>query len=456
MRDSSRLRSIETLFLILLCSLLPSCDASRPADDRPNLILIVGDDHGHPDFGFLGSEHALTPNLDRLAREGSTFRNGYVTASICGPSLRTLLTGLHPAQWTTRIAQLGRRGIRRESGTLMQDFTTLPRLLAERGYASFQGGKLAERDYGYAGFSDGVSPPGGPRELGAGWREIGRETMEPIFDFIDAHSEEPFFLWFAPLLPHRPFDAPPEFEEPFRGKGYSEAAVRYYANILRFDQRVGELLEHLERKGLRERSLIVYLSDNGWEQDPFQPMQGRIVGLGGPKGKKSMYDLGFRTPILLSWPGHVPAGGVHEELVSSVDLFPTFLDYAGAASRPERPGTSLRAFLEKRADWTRDAVIGRMNFLRWDSRAAKSDDHDGVVRQPASFVRTREWHYIWHETRGEDELYDMTRDPAQERDVAAEHPELVTDFRARIEAWRSEMRRAMLESPVELPANPVD
>ena len=103
-----------------------------------------------------------------------------------------------------------------------------------------------------------------------------------------------------------------------------------------------------------------------------------------------------------------------------MDLFPTFLDYAGAASRPERPGTSLRAFLEKRADWTRDAVIGRMNFLRWDSRAAKSDDHDPVVPQPASFVRTREWHYIWHETRGEDELYDMQKDPDEMTNLIAD------------------------------------
>jgi arylsulfatase A-like enzyme len=444
------LSKILLLCVSLLCAPLPGCDASRPADDRPNLILIIGDDHGYPDFAFLGSEHALTPNLDRLAQEGSLFRNGFVTSSICAPTLRTLLTGLHPAQWDVRIWQLGQRNIRRERGTLMQDFATLPRLLAERGYASFQGGKIIERDYRYVGFTDGVSKPGSPSEKRWGGREIGRETMEPVYDFIDAHAETPFFLWFAPLLPHIPHDAPAEFEEPFQGKGYTPAAIRYYANILRFDQRVGELLDFLEKKGLRERSLIVYLSDNGWDQGPFAPM--RSLGLGGLRGKKSMYDLGFHTPIILSWPGHVPAAAVHDELISSVDLFPTLLDYAGAPPRPERPGTSLRAFLEERAGWTQDTVIGRMHHLRPESRARYSNARKTIAPKPASFLRTREWHYIWYEAWGADALYDMVRDPGEERDVAAEHPERVADFRAQIETWREEMRSAMLENPVELPA----
>lgn len=169
---------------------LAACSGSPTAVERPNLILVVGDDHGYPDFGFMGSPYVRTPNLDRLAAEGTVFRNGYVTASSCGPSLRSLLTGLHPIQtYYEGLRQLKQRA---EGGAPPGPSITLPRVLAEAGYVSFQGGKFSERDYQVAGFSDGMQRPGDDPAFGGVGRLLGRDSLEPLFDFIDAHESVPF------------------------------------------------------------------------------------------------------------------------------------------------------------------------------------------------------------------------------------------------------------------------
>jgi arylsulfatase A-like enzyme len=431
-----------------LCSLgmaLVACAFGCGSPDAPpNIVLIVGDDHGYPDFGFMGSPHVETPSLDRLAAEGTLFPNGYLTASICAPSLNALLTGLDQFQLNLRRYHLGRRGIERELKTELQDFSTLPRLLRAAGYATFQGGKITQKSYAHAGFEEGIPDSAGENSW-AGAAVLGRQGIRPVLDFIDRNRDRPFFLWYAPMLPHLPHDAPAEFREPFEGRGFSPAAIAYYANILRFDRSVAELLAHLDASGLRDDTVVVYLADNGWDQGP-RASPGS-PGLGGPKGKKSLYELGLRTPLVIRWPGRVPAGETREELVSSLDLFPTVLDYAEVPQMPDRSGRSLRPLIEGTQEWSRDYVVGAMPHVRENGmRPARLGGVSLLEPEYAFFVRTPEWHYIWYKDWGADELFDVRRDPSEEHDVARNHPRIVGPFRAAIERWRQEMETRARES----------
>jgi uncharacterized sulfatase len=415
--------------------LVAACDTGPTRPDAPNLVLVIGDDVGYRDFGFMGSPIVQTPNLDRLAAEGTVLSHGFASASICRPAMRTLLTGLHPHQWDFRVLRLAQRGVRRPDAEQIRDFATLPRMLAERGYASFEGGKFWEADFAVAGFHDGMQRPGDDPSWGGAGRGLGREPLDPVAAFLDGRGDRPFFLWFAPMLPHLPHDAPEAFRRPYEGRGFSPAAVRYYANVTRFDAVVGELLDLLDARGLLRDTLVVYVSDNGWDQGPGDPQRRSKLGIhDGPRGKRTLYELGLRTPIVFRWPGQVPMGEVRGELVSTVDLFATLVDYAGARMPGGRAGRSLRGLLEGRGGWTRDAVIGEMGQPRAGEGTRPLEGRSG-------FVRTADWHYIWHEGGGREELYDVRTDPEQRRDVGGAHPAVTAELRARIRRWRVAMRR---------------
>ncbi len=159
-----------------------------------------------------------------------------------------------------------------------------------------------------------------------------------------------------------------------------------------------------------------------------------------------MYDLGFRTPIVLCWPGRVPAGAVRDEIVSAVDLFPTLLDYAGAAPVADRPGHSLRRLLEDSGDdgdgdsaaWPREVAIGHMPWFRGEG--GYEGGHEGSFQQTgAFFLRDPTWRYIWYPATGKDELYNLANDPHEERDVSAQEKRLALRFRKQIIEWRRAM-----------------
>ena len=332
-------------------------------------------------------------------------------------------------QWKRRLQQLGVQG-QLERRTAIAKVATLPRLLGEVGYVSFQAGKFWEGPARLAGFTEGTVVDIERAKRG-GDVELGRRTIAPVLEFIDRTRDggRPFFLWFAPMLPHAPFDAPKRYRRLYRGKGLSRPAKVYYANCSWFDDVVGELLRHLERQGLRESTLVVYLSDNGWDQPPSARAPGK-------KGKGSMHELGFRTPLILSWPGHIPAGRVDDRLVSSVDLFPTLADYGGVRRLPPgRTGIDLRPLLEGSPGRARESLIGKVDRRR-----------KGEAKDPAYYFRDRRWHYIWSPGQDTELLFDKPVDPEENRDVAPDHPELLEAFRKRIQDWE---RRVLEPFPSE-------
>ena len=430
------------LALLLLIAAGPAAGAGEPVD-RPNLVLIVGDDHGYPYSGFMGSPVVETPTLDHLARGGTVFTTAYATASGCRPSLFSLLTGLHARQgWALpQPAETPARG-------RVASLGTLPTLLAERGYASFQAGKWWEGSYADVGFSEGTKTASVRGSLmvtfmgGADGLRIGRETMQPVHDFIDRQQETPFFLWFAPLLPHQPWDAPQRYHDRYAGKGLSRSAVAYYANISRLDDAIADLVIHLDLRGLLSRTLIVYVSDNGFRQDPHEESRG-FEG-SGPGGKGWMNELGFRTPLVFYWRGHVPGGVVRDDLVSTLDVFPTLLDYAGVPVPGNRVGVSLRPRIEGRAGPPHGELVGHMQ------NATPHLGGDGAPDAPAAqayFLRNARWHYVWYPERGDDQLYDVQADPEERKNVLAEHPELAEEFRRRIRAWEEGLPPALEAGP---------
>jgi len=382
-----------------------------------------------------------------LSGGGTVFTQAQLPVSVCRPSLQTLLSGLHPAVWKARRFALGRQqplGMRQE----VAHFRTLPRELERLGYRSWQGGKMWEGTFAQAGFEDGTARVLDQTRAGinfvidgsdfgrTGWQPsvCGVErwgngpcpAMGPLRRFLDDLDGEPFFLWFAPMLPHRPFDAPEPFMAPYLGALRAGAVdlstVSYFAQVTRLDAVVGELVRLLDARGVLDDTLIVYLSDNGWEIG-----SGFFGRSGTGRGKGSLHALGTRTPLVVRWPGRVPAGVRRADLVSSEDLFPTFLDYAGGEPLPDRRGSSLRHAIETGEPFERDRYVSFHD--------GNTDEHRGT------FVRTPRWRYI-QANDGREELYEIATDPMETVDLAAARPDLVARFREDVLAWNEAITRA--------------
>jgi len=440
-----RLFSLVPLILALSWAgrgLAQTTDSTR----APNIILVIGDDHGWPYFGFMGDDIVQTPNLDQLAAEGTVFRHGFSTSSVCRPAHRTLISGLHSVTWAAHRenveAALGRE---LRSPTELAHFQTLPRQLSRRGYRSFQGGKHWEGTFEMTGFDEGTHPniddcPDMRLScLKLFWNEFGRVDLSALWDFLSGVGDEPFFVWFSPTLPHAPMDPPVELRLNYylRGLGLTMPAILYYANITRFDSLVGDLLEFLDDRDLRHNTLLIYVSDNGYQQDPFDTYE-LNAGIGGPKGKVTIYELGFRTPIIFRWPGHIPAGVALDDLVSLEDVYLTALDYAGVTPPPDRRGSSLRPRLQGTGGPVRDRVIGRVDVHQIDPSNLPVPGL-GLKPEEAFFLRTSEWRYVWFVDRDREELYAIDVDPFENTDLAAQYPELLESFRGQVEAWFDEL-----------------
>ncbi len=309
------------------------------AAGRPNVLLLISDDQAWSDFGFMGHEVIETPRLDALAAEGRTFPRGYVPTALCRPSLATMITGLYPHQHGITGNDPPKGVAREEMLSLIAATETLPDLLRPLGYESLQTGKWWEGNCQCGGFSEGMThgdPSRGGRHGDVGL-EIGRKTMAPALDFMSrcATSDTPFFLWYAPFLPHRPHNPPTRLLERYLSEGVPEPIARYRAMCTWFDETCGELLDHVDAIGEGEDTLVILVTDNGWIQRP--DAQGYAA-----RSKRTSYEGGVRTPIVLRHRGSIEPARL-DVPVSSVDLAPTILRACGAAVPARLPGVDLLA-----------------------------------------------------------------------------------------------------------------
>ena len=407
-------------FLLLACATAQAADAAKP-----NIILIISDDHGFPDYGFMGSEVVKTPNIDRMASQSLLYTRGYVMP-VCSPSLACLLTGKLPHQHGITgndLVKAKAPGDKKRdplAHRLLGNSLMLPKALTEAGYLTFQSGKLWNVTYQDVGFTHGMTDTAG-RHGDAGLA-IGRKGMKPVLDFIDhAQAEKKFFVWYAPMMPHQPHTPPAELLAKYQGKGLTPEAGKYYAMVEWFDQTCRELDEYLAKNKLTENTVILYLADNGW---------GAADGPG-KRSKLSPYELGIRTPMFVRWPGKVKPQRDDETLASIIDFAPSILKIAGAKAPADLPGLDLL---------DRDAMTARKSVF---VEAYTHDIFD--LAQPATSLVTRVvidgWSKLLLPTSvrpdkaypsapTEIELFDLKSDPLEKSNVAASRADEVKRLQA--------------------------
>ncbi|MBL9151954.1 MAG: sulfatase [Verrucomicrobiales bacterium] len=472
--------------LLTICAALASsgvavaCAADTPP---PNVVFIISDDHAWTDYGFMGHSQIETPHLDRLAARSALFSRGYVPTALCRPALATFANGLYAHQHgvtgndpsviesdasqgkgKTKAKGKGKgqpespayAALREKLIAKMDGPPTIMKLLGAQGYLSHQSGKWWEGTPARGGFTHGMTRgfpnPGGRH--GDDGLKIGREGMEPVFEFIDhaVAEKKPFFLWYAPFMPHTPHTPPQRLFDKYKAKGIeSDHVARYYAMVEWFDETCGQLLGRLDEKGLTENTLVVYVADNGWIQDPNG--QGYA-----PKSKQSANDGGTRQPILFSWPGRIQPGDRKEQLCSSIDIVPTALAAAGVAIPENLPGLNLLPILESGAATSRQEVFGETFahdvadiddpeatlLYRWviDGKWKLLLTYDGKLgRYASSHPRTEK----------RPQLYDLLADPHENTNLAAQNPEVVARLAARLQAWWPVTKRQVLTEWTDAP-----
>ncbi len=416
--------------------------------DRPNIVMIISDDQAWTDYGFMGHDTVKTPHLDDLANQSVWFPRGYVPTALCRPSLMTLVTGHYAhrhgvtgndpsPKYAERNSELYNKR-RARLISYIDKFDTLPELLEERGYLSHQSGKWWEGNFKRGGFTHGMTrgfPQKGGRHGDDGLK-IGREGMEPIARFVAKASteEKPFFLWYAPFLPHTPHNPPERLLKEYRRDGRPITIAKYYAMCDWFDETCGELVGILEKNGVRENTLIVYVTDNGWIQNPEK--RGYA-----PRSKQTPYEGGVRTPIMFSWPARLEPEK-RNEVVSSIDLVPTMLAAAGARIPKDLPGLNLLPNIESGARIERKFILGE-GFAHDIADIAKPEasllyrwciegkwklllTYDGEVnRYQTTHPRTEK----------RPQLFDLLADPHEKKNLAANHPDVVDRLAERIADW---------------------
>ncbi len=446
-------------FLLGLWILIVSCSGAI-ADTSPNIVYIISDDQAWTDYGFMGHPHIKTPHLDQLAAESVRFERGYVPTALCRPSLATLatgqfahrhgITGNDPSPKHARPDTDLNRQRRAQLISYLDQFETLPELLSERGYLSHQSGKWWEGSYQRGGFSHGMTrgfPKPGGRHGDDGLR-IGRKGMEPIEAFVDHALEEkkPFFLWYGVFLPHTPHNPPARILKKYKAQGHPLPVAKYYANCEWFDETCGQLIDILEERGIRDDTLIVYVTDNGW----INRTDRSAYAL---RSKQSPYEGGTRTPIMFAWPNGGLKPTKRSELVSSIDLFPTVLAAAGARTPDEFPGLNILDNLQHDRPIERSGIFGEgfahdiadienpeaSLLYRWriEGKWKLLLTYDGEVnRYQSSHPRTEK----------RPQLFDLSKDPHEKQNVAQQHPEVVADLAAKIDAWWPVKERQVITS----------
>ncbi len=410
------------------------------AEPPPNVVIIVSDDQGWGDYGFMGHSVVRTPHLDKLAQQSLLFENGYVTAPLCRPSLASMLTGLHPHQHgvvgnDVRPFQDRDRALDdRPVVEMLHKNQNLVRFLVSRGYLAFQSGKWWEGSYLDGGFTHGMTHGDAKRggrhgDLGL---KIGREGMGPLEAFMDeaTEAEKPFFIWYAPFLPHTPHRPPTEFLEHYSAKGLSPATAKYFAMCEWFDSTCGQLLQSLERRGIREKTLVVYICDNGWlaASDSKIPLPDGWWPNYAPKSKGSPYELGVRTPVMFSLPGVISPKRT-QSFASSLDLFPTIAALCRFEAPAELPGLNL---MERQRTQVLGAAYSIHNMT--PGKPFESLQYTWLRSGPWKFLRrhqgidTTRYLTVHDWDRVSVQLFNLNDDPDETHNLASSHDGLVKSF----------------------------
>jgi arylsulfatase A-like enzyme len=450
------LRLALSVSVALLLSVSAVAATSPSTEARPNILLIVADDLGYHDTGFQGGRDIPTPHLDRLAASGVRCTNGYVSYSVCSPSRAGFLTGryqqrfghefnpkydatlathglplsettiadaLHSAGYTTGLVgkwhqgahphfHPNRRGFDEFYGFLGGGHRYLPGAHADVEIgAGKKAGTTADAEHASPILRNATEEPE-PPELTT---RLGEEAAASVTRH--ARDPKPWFLYLAFNAPHTPLQARTDQLKKFAHIA-DERRRTYAAMVATVDEAVGRVLTALDTTGQRERTLVFFFSDNGGPMTKRNANASINTPLRGQKG--DIFEGGIRVPFLVSWPARLPAGRVYEHPVISLDVFPTALAAARATRDPARPpidGTALVPFLSGKQT---TAPHERL-FWRMDGGAA---------------FAVREGGWKWFRTyENAPQLYDLSADPGESRDLAAQQPAIAARLAAASAEW---------------------
>jgi len=420
--------------------------AADPKAPRPHIVYIVSDDQGWQDVGFRGSDIA-TPNIDGLAREGAKLEQFY-SQPMCTPSRAALLTGRYPHRYGLQTLVIPSAG----SYGLATDEWLLPQALQEAGYRTAIVGKWhlghADRQYWprQRGFDHQYGPLLGEIDYFShsahGTRDWFRDNQpieeqgyvtrllgEDAVRLIESQaSDAPLFLYLAFTAPHAPYQAPKEYLD--RYAHVPDPARRAYAAMITaMDDEIGRVLRALEKRGMRENTLILFQSDNGGPRSAkftgeVDMSKSTIPADNGPyrDGKGTLYEGGTRVVALANWPGRIRPGSVVDQPIHVVDMYPTLAGLAGAPLGKSKPldGMNVWSALAEGGPSPREEVVYDIEPFR----AALRDGH---------------WKLVWQATLpSRVELFDLAQDPGETKSLADENPEKVAEMRQRIEALARE------------------
>ncbi len=459
------LRPWLLLQLVTILTIPPSESIyAADAADRPNVILIMSDDQGGGDYGFMGNELIRTPHLDQM-KESSGFLSNFYVSPVCAPTRACLMTGRYNYRTRAIDTYIGR-------AMMEPTETTIAEVLRDAGYQTGIYGKwhlgdsypLRAMDQGFQESlvirGGGIGQPSDP--IGAEGKytdptlmKNGVETpmkgyctdiyFDAAIDFIDQNvqSKRPFFAYIATNAPHGPFDdVPEELYEEYRQVDFSPIMIgkpgakrsaaeqdklaRIAAMITNIDANVGRLIDELGRLGIDDNTIVMYLNDNG-------PNTRRYVG--NMRGMKSDVDNGgIRSPLLFRWPARITPGRESDELCAHIDVMPTILD-ACRIDPPEGDPLDGRSFLP---------LLTKDN-APWPTRQLVFQSHRGDVpyRLHHFAIHEDSWKLVHPSGFGRErfvgdpklELYDLSTDPQQKNNLAKDHPDIVQSLQAAYQSW---------------------
>jgi len=417
------MKKIQSIAVLLISLFSANAIFAQINNSKPNFILIVADDLGFADLGFNGSKQIPTPNIDRLAEEGINFTQGYVSAPVCSPSRAGLLTGRNQVHFGHDNNMGGSQpGFDPQYLGLPLSETTIATRLNNLAYSTGLIGKwhLGEEPQFHPlkrGFDEFWGYTGGGHDYftsepnGRGYKfpiECNYKIPQPItyitddkgdecVDFIKRHKNEPFFLFASFNAPHAPMQATEADLELFLHIK-NEKRRKYCAMVYRLDVNVGRIMETVEKEGLSENTLVVFISDNGGPVDSNGSIN---APLNGQKG--ILLEGGIRVPFVMNWKGKLDGGKTYENPVISLDFAATFFELAGGEITDEMKfdGVNLMPFLIGKSN---KKPHESMNW-RFTISAAIRDGNWKLVRLPDRFPM----------------LYDLSKDISEQNNVAFEN-----------------------------------
>lgn len=431
---------------------------SYATETRPNVIVVMTDDQGYGDLGIHGNPHVKTPHLDQFARDGVQFSRFYCSP-VCAPTRASLLTGRY--YYRTGVIHTSRGGAKMHG-----DEVTVAEWLGQSGYQTGIFGKwhlgdnypMRPQDQGFAetlvhrsgGIDQTPDKPNSyfdPRlwKNGKPVQSNGYCTdvfFQAALEFIEAHREQPFFCYIPTNAPHTPLQVADKFVQPYLDKGLDETTARVYGMVENIDDNFGRLLDKLDELQLRRNTLLIFLTDNGPQQNRFNA---------GLRGRKShTYEGGIRVPFFVQWPARCSGGRVIDRVAAHIDLLPTILDAATGSSATKVSSNDGRS---RSIDGVSLVPLLTGNPKSWPDRVLFFQCHRGLqpqslqncavvtqqyklVGSPGTFSREN----FQSETDRKLELYDLQSDSGEKSDMASTIPSIKDRLVSAYHEWFSDVR----------------